>query len=126
MRGDDTRRFCDQCQKHVHNISAVTPAERTRLAETDNSPCIFYFQRKDGGVADLSMLAKIRRWLPLMRFVGWTTVIALLSVFLPGCTMMGVSCKDNHIETLTNQDTNSPSTGASGNEAKVMQSPPSF
>src|SRR5689334_11057146 len=31
MQGDDTRRFCTSCQKHVHNLSALSEAEAVRL-----------------------------------------------------------------------------------------------
>ena len=34
--------FCDLCGKHVHNLSALTPAEQNRLFETQASPCIRY------------------------------------------------------------------------------------
>jgi hypothetical protein len=34
MRGDDRRRFCAQCQHHVHNLSALTEREIQKLIAT--------------------------------------------------------------------------------------------
>lgn len=31
MSGDETRRFCSYCKKHVHNLSALTVSERLAL-----------------------------------------------------------------------------------------------
>lgn len=51
--------------------------------------CIFYSQRSDGEVADLSLLAKLRRWFPILRPACWSVLVAILPVGLTGC-MMGV------------------------------------
>lgn len=34
--------FCDLCQKNVHNLSAMTAAERRRLMQTEAAPCVRY------------------------------------------------------------------------------------
>jgi hypothetical protein len=40
MRGDDRRRFCDACSRHVHDLSACTREEAERLLEaTDGDLC---------------------------------------------------------------------------------------
>lgn len=90
MRGDDNRRFCEHCQKHVHNASAMSQKKRAVLAQSKNEKCIFYFQRRDGTVADLSLLARLRRRFPVFRFACWSTLVALLPLTLTGC--MGVKC----------------------------------
>ncbi len=91
MRGDDKRRFCEHCQCHVHNVSAMTRAEREDFARPENmQECVFYSQRSDGEVADLSFLVRLRRMFPFLRFVYWSALVGLLPVTLTGC--MGVRC----------------------------------
>ena len=91
MPGNDKRRFCVHCQKFVHNVSAMSRTERESFASPGNmKECVFYCQRTDGGVADLSFLARLRRWLPFLRLAYWSALIALLPVALTGC--MGVRC----------------------------------
>jgi hypothetical protein len=42
MRGDDKRRFCEHCQRFVHNISAISQAEGEVLARPENmGECVF-------------------------------------------------------------------------------------
>src|SRR4051812_23738688 len=49
MRGDAKRRFCDQCQLHVHNLSAMSRRERDRFVqESGGRGCIAYQLRPDG------------------------------------------------------------------------------
>jgi len=88
MRGDDRRRFCEQCRKHVHNVSAMSAPERAEFAAAPGERCVIYFQRANGDVADLSLLARLRRWFPFLRLASWSTLAALLPVLLTGC--MGV------------------------------------
>jgi hypothetical protein len=91
MRGDDKRRFCEHCQKHVHNVSAMTRAEREKFADPANRhECVFYAQRANGTVADLSLMFKLRRWFPFLRLACWSALLALLPVTLTGC--MGIRC----------------------------------
>lgn len=49
MTGDDRKRFCGKCQKHVHNLSAMTePQAQKVLAEPE--VCVRYTPTQDGGV----------------------------------------------------------------------------
>ena len=49
MAGDDRKRFCTQCQKHVHDLSAMTePQARAVLAQP--RVCVRYTARADGQV----------------------------------------------------------------------------
>jgi len=41
MRGDDRRRFCDICEKHVHNLSAMTETE-ARSVVANKDVCVRY------------------------------------------------------------------------------------
>ena len=89
MRGNDQRRFCEHCHKYVHNVSAMSQTERETFADPAKlQECVFYCQRSDGKIADLSFLTKLRRWFPFFRLACWSTLVALLPVTLTGC--MGV------------------------------------
>src|SRR5438046_9900678 len=91
MPGDDKRRFCEHCQKFVHNVSAMSRTEREAFANPANMrECIFYCQRSDGEIADLSFLARLRRWFPFLRLACWSALITLSPVTLTGC--MAVRC----------------------------------
>ena len=47
--GDAKRRFCEHCQLHVHNLSAMSKKERTKfVAESKGRTCIAYTHRPDG------------------------------------------------------------------------------
>ena len=39
MSGDDRRRFCAQCQHHVHNLSALTERQIQKLLATEQRVC---------------------------------------------------------------------------------------
>lgn len=89
MRGDDKRRFCGHCERFVYNVSAMSAEEREIFARPENMrECVFYSQRADGRVADLSLLARLRRWFPFLRLACWSALVAALPVTLTGC--MGV------------------------------------
>jgi hypothetical protein len=88
MRGDDKRRFCEHCRKHVHNVSAMSQRELADFVKASNEPaCVTYYQRRDGEVAELSFLALLRRWVPLLRLAFWSTLVTLLPATLTGCMM---------------------------------------
>jgi hypothetical protein len=96
MHGDDKRRFCGQCRKFVHNVSAMNETERQIYARPENlHECVFYSRRVDGKVADLSILTRLRRWFPFLRLVSWSALVALLPAALTGCvpgSTGGVRC----------------------------------
>jgi hypothetical protein len=49
MSGDARRRLCAQCDKHVHNLSGMRPAELQRFIQQRNgTECIAYILRADG------------------------------------------------------------------------------
>ena len=49
MRGDDRRRFCGQCHKHVHNLSGMSRDEAEALVhQTEGRMCARFFRRSDG------------------------------------------------------------------------------
>jgi len=52
--GDDTRRYCDECQLHVHNLSAMTRGEGERFLlgvnASEERVCATYVRRGDGSI----------------------------------------------------------------------------
>jgi len=79
MEGDDKRRFCDQCQLHVHNLSAMSPAEQQALlSQRRPRQCIAYV------ATDHSIRVRTGTWLLLQRLLRpWRAGLALLTVLLP-------------------------------------------
>jgi hypothetical protein len=92
MTGDDKRRFCEQCQLHVHNLSAMSEIEQqTLLAQRSGRKCIAYV------ATDHSIQVRPSTWLLLQRFLrSWRAGLALLAVLLPFATS---SCATTHQET---------------------------
>lgn len=120
MRGDDKRRFCEHCQKFVHNVSAMSRTERETFADPANMrECVFYSQRANGDVADLSLLVRLRRWFPFLRLACWSALVALLPVALTGC--MGVRCPPDRIRPLPQSDT--PGSSQTTNQTSRVESP---
>ena len=80
MTGDSQRRFCDHCQLHVHNLSAMSDRQRELfVSQTGGHACIAYELRADGSMVTPS------RWVWLtspVRNVTWR-VIAILAALLP-------------------------------------------
>lgn len=87
MRVDGPQqRFCDQCQLHVHDLSAMSKFEAGEfVARKDGRCCVSYLVRPDG-----SMVTRTR-WSGLAR--GWVTlrggIFALLAMAAP---MLFTSC----------------------------------
>ncbi len=50
MTGDDTRRFCDHCTKHVHNLSEMPRSEATRLITSGQNLCVRYSHTPSGRI----------------------------------------------------------------------------
>src|SRR6185436_18341406 len=49
MNGDDRTRFCQHCQKHVFNLSAMSRTEAEQLVrEKEGKLCGRFYQRHDG------------------------------------------------------------------------------
>lgn len=65
MDGDDRKRFCHQCQKHVYNFAAMSEPEAEQLLiETEGKLCGRIFRRADGTIltADCPVgVARVRR-----------------------------------------------------------------
>jgi hypothetical protein len=84
MTGNDAVRFCDHCQKHVHNLSALTADEAQRLiCQSAGALCVGYVPTAAGGVRTLDYRAT-----PAPRF-GWKLVAALGGLGAVAATVVG-------------------------------------
>lgn len=89
MTGDDRRRLCAQCNKHVHNLSALTPRLLRRFVERhDGTECIGYVVRENGDIVTAPRWPWLRRLLSPFRHFGrgvaWL-ITALLPSLFAGC-----------------------------------------
>src|ERR1700735_2236764 len=51
MRGDETKRFCTGCSKHVYNLSAMSQSEADHfLRRASEVPCLKFYRRSDGTI----------------------------------------------------------------------------
>jgi hypothetical protein len=51
MAGDDAVRFCGKCEKHVYQLSEMTTTQvEALLALEGETPCVRFYQRKDGTI----------------------------------------------------------------------------
>lgn len=62
MTGDERKRFCASCQKHVYNLGAMRVAEvKSLIQETEGKVCIRMYQRSDGTVMTADCPVGLRR-----------------------------------------------------------------
>lgn len=80
MSGDNRRRFCAECGKHVYNLSAMSEREAQSFAEkTQGRECVAYLRTDDGLMETLNFFERL-----LLRFAGWKPAIAtLFAAILP-------------------------------------------
>ncbi len=80
MSGDSQRRFCEHCQLHVQNLSAMPPRELARFVEeSGGKACIAYEVRRDGTM--VTAPGRLRRiWQPLAALLA-----AAFPFALPAC-----------------------------------------
>ena len=80
MTGDAKRRFCEHCQLHVHNLSAMSLRERDQFVlASGGGACIAYEFHPDGSLVTPSRWS----WLLLPFRRVQRSVAALLAAFLP-------------------------------------------
>lgn len=103
MHGDAQKRFCDQCEKHVHNLSEMTRDEAEALVNANPTGlCIRMYKDEQGNVitADTSRVEQQRRraafgWLPWLGVLAGAASAVLIWIGVtrpptqPTC-MMGV------------------------------------
>jgi hypothetical protein len=82
MAGDSKRRFCDHCQLHVHNLSAMSKREGEAFVK---NLCISYVQRPDGSMVTPPRWTAIRRIYGSFQW-GIASLVAMIVPFgLGGC-----------------------------------------
>lgn len=80
MTGDDRVRFCDQCGKNVHNLSAMPADESQRLlCESAGSLCVRFIPTEEGTIQTLEYQTPI----PRRRF-GLAMLLTILGVSSAG------------------------------------------
>ena len=86
MDGDERKRFCGECGKHVYNLSAMTQGEAQKFAdETQGRECVAYVRTDDGLMQSPNFFERI-----ILRIVGWrpglaTVILAILPAALASC-----------------------------------------
>ena len=50
MNGDEKKRFCGSCSKHVHDLSAMTKPQATAVLDAVEEPCVRYTANPDGTI----------------------------------------------------------------------------
>jgi hypothetical protein len=69
MAGDETVRFCKECNKNVCNISTLTRDDAEKLInENEGRLCVRYYLRKDGTIVTrdcMPIVTRLARFLPL-------------------------------------------------------------
>lgn len=81
MEGDAERRFCGVCQKHVHNLSAMTHDDATALlqATAGEHLCVRYTAEPDGAL-------RFRDLVPQSRLTRGLRRAAFAAVLLAACS----------------------------------------
>ena len=88
MDGDERVRFCKQCSKHVHDLSALTVAEIEALIEGDGV-CVSFEFEADGRIRTADDRSRRRRR-PLGTGVSALSLVALTGT-LAACDAVGSS-----------------------------------
>jgi len=88
MTGDDRSRFCQHCQKHVFNLSAMSRAEAEQLVrEKEGRLCGRFYQRRDGrmltGNCPVGQHRRRSRWVKFCA-AGFAAVAILSAAFATG------------------------------------------
>jgi hypothetical protein len=83
LQGDEKRRFCDQCQLHVHNLSAMTAEEQMTLAKSQTSRICVRYQTHEG-------LRAVRwgAWISATRLLTWRNAAA--AFIISGLGFVGI------------------------------------
>ncbi len=86
MDGDERKRFCGECGKHVYNLSAMTEIEAQKFADaTKGRECVAYVRTGDGLMHSPNFIERL-----ILRIVGWrpgfaTVLLAILPAALASC-----------------------------------------
>lgn len=87
MKGDAKRRYCDHCQLHVHNLSAMPVQQQEQLVEeTGGKACIAYELRPNGSVITWSRWRWLLRPFQRAQWAAVTLFATLLPFLFSSCT----------------------------------------
>jgi hypothetical protein len=91
MAGDDRRRYCAACGKHVYNVSAIRPEERASLTAEDLSG-----DEELCGRLDLGPDGKLFPWdepptRPVLASAAQYTIRSLMMVIAACATILGIT-----------------------------------
>ncbi len=89
MDGDNAKRFCGHCQKHVHNFSEMNSKSVAQLMESGESICAKIQRRPDGSIITKETISR-RGWFGHLA----STAAAALVVLMFG------GCKDDIVEAV--------------------------
>ncbi len=107
MEGNEKTRFCDVCQKNVHNLSMMNAGERRALlASTGESPCVAYFKHVNGTPIDVTALAEGN---PLKKKLTQAALLSLSAVGLGSIAMSSMELIEAY-----SKDPDAPTTGMGG------------
>src|ERR1043165_8374974 len=85
MSGSDQTRFCDHCQRHVHDLSAMTLRDAEALICRDaSSLCVRFTRLADGKLRTLDYCTPKERKAYGWRF--WTAIVAVAAA-IGGCVL---------------------------------------
>ncbi len=81
MEGREGRRYCEQCQHHITNISLLTTEERQQLINEAKGErlCVAYYVGLDGKPITAEQLGPLAKVLKTASKVGLATLPALLA-----------------------------------------------
>jgi hypothetical protein len=86
MRGDMKRRFCEHCQLHVHNLSAMSRRERGAfVAGARGQTCVTYELQADGSMATPPRWPRAARMFSRARLVFAAVLAAVVPFALSAC-----------------------------------------
>ena len=86
LQGDDRKRFCGECQLHVHNLSAMPERERDEfVAQSGGRLCIAYTQRADGSMVTPSPWDFWRKIFAPLHWAVASVLAVLLPAVFTGC-----------------------------------------
>jgi hypothetical protein len=97
MKPSDTKRFCDACQKHVHDLSAMTPTAAKALLSSPPTEglCVRYLYDAHGEILfrdaplPTGMLVRAKRFATAAAAVALPMALAACSGSMPVQATMG-------------------------------------
>lgn len=81
MSGDDQKRFCSLCTKHVHDVSQLTEQEATTLLATQSNLCVQYAHSDEGEIFFKD--SEDVRWRLFRQAQGIKRLLAAAALVLP-------------------------------------------